>query len=35
VRFEVSSIGKKNKQAIDKPIAIAPPILLGIDFRIA
>ena len=34
-RFDVSRAGIKNKQAIDKPIMIAPPILLGIDLRIA
>ena len=34
-RFDVSKKGKINKQAIDKAIAIATPILLGIDFRIA
>jgi hypothetical protein len=34
-RFDVSNEGNKNKQAIDNPIAIAPPILLGIDFKIA
>jgi hypothetical protein len=34
-RFDVSSEGIKKRQAIDKPIIIAPPILLGIDLRIA
>jgi len=34
-RFDVSNDGKINKQAIERPIAIAPPILLGIDFKIA
>jgi len=34
-RLEISTNGRINKQAIDNPIAIAPPILLGIDLRIA
>jgi hypothetical protein len=34
-RFELSKKGKINKQAMESPIAIAPPILLGIDFKIA
>jgi hypothetical protein len=33
--FEVSIIGNKNKKAILAPIAIAPPNLSGIDFKIA
>jgi len=33
-RFDVSNAGIKNKQAIDNTIMIAPPILLGIDFKI-
>jgi len=34
-RFEVSKNGSKNKQPIESAIAIAPPILLGIDFKMA
>jgi hypothetical protein len=34
-RFDVSKNGNKNKQSIDNAIHRAPPILLGIDFKIA
>jgi hypothetical protein len=33
--FELSINGNRNNTSIEKSIATAPPILLGIDFKIA